>query len=172
MTSSYNPLRMKIEGLLTKWQEKGLPSRSGLESAARELLEWKRAEGITGLWKNPPLMLTATLDDGMGFGLELIHLYADVAGLQVLFLGLLQSPEKILDECRKNLPDLLGLTVLQFDSEEALTKIGHNLPTKTQIIAGGPVFMADPDFAMRAGTHFVAKNVASFLRFLLNFRDC
>jgi len=49
--------------------------------------------------------------------------------------------------------------------------ISKNLPSKTNIIAGGPVFTADPGFARRTGIHFVAKNVAYFIRFLLQFES-
>jgi methanogenic corrinoid protein MtbC1 len=146
-----------------------LPSRSGLEKAAGELREWKVKTGGSGLWDNPPLMITATLDDGLGQGLGVIRMFSETAGLEIIDLGLLVSPEKIITECKKTKPDLLGLTVLQFDSEEDILMISKNLPSKTKIIAGGPVFTADPGFARRTGIHFVAKNVAYFIRFLLQF---
>jgi len=146
-----------------------LPSRSGLEKAAGELREWKVKTSASGLWDIPPLMITATLDDGLGQGLGVIRMFSETAGLEIIDLGLLVAPEKIITECKKNNPDLLGLTVLQFDSEEDILKISKNLPSKTKIIAGGPVFTADPEFAQRTGVHLVAKNVAYFIRFLLRF---
>jgi len=146
-----------------------LPSRSGLEKAAGDLCEWKVKTGVSGLWDTPPLMITATLDDGLGQGLEVIRMFSGTAGLEIIELGLLVTPEKIITSCKKNKPDLLGLTVLQFDSEENILMISNNLPSKTKIIAGGPVFTADPAFARRTGIHFVAKNVADFIRFLLQF---
>jgi len=146
-----------------------LPSRSGLEKAAGELREWKVKTGASGLWNNPPLMITATLDDGLGQGLGVIRMFSETAGLEIIDLGLLVAPEKIIAACKKNNPDLLGLTVLQFDSEEDILMISKNLPSKTKIIAGGPVFTADPEFARRTGIHFTAKNVAHFIRFLLQF---
>jgi methanogenic corrinoid protein MtbC1 len=146
-----------------------LPSRSGLEKAAGELREWKVKTSASGLWDIPPLMITATLDDGLGQGLGVIRMFSETAGLEIIDLGLLVAPEKIITECKKNNPDLLGLTVLQFDSEEDILKISKNLPSKTKIIAGGPVFTADPEFARRTGVHFTAKNVAYFIRFLLQF---
>ena len=146
-----------------------MPSRSGLEKAAGELREWKVKTGASGLWNNPPLMITATLDDGLGQGLGVIRMFSETAGLEIIDLGLLVAPEKIIAACKKNNPDLLGLTVLQFDSEEDILMISKNLPSKTKIIAGGPVFTADPEFARRTGIHFTAKNVAHFIRFLLQF---
>jgi protein O-GlcNAc transferase len=162
-------LREKLEGLSRKWQSKGLPSRSGLEKAAGDLREWKVKTGGSGLWDTPPLMITATLDDGLGHGLEVIRMFSETAGLEIIELGLLVTPDKIIAACKKNKPDLLGLTVLQFDSEENILMISRNLPSKTKIIAGGPVFTADREFARRTGIHFVAKNVAHFIRFLLEF---
>ena len=131
--------------------------------------EWKVKTGASRLWDNPPLMITATLDDGLGQGLEIIRMFSETAGLEIIDLGLLVTPEKIITACEKNNPDLLGLTVLQFDSEEDILMISRNLPSKTKIIAGGPVFTADPEFARRTGIHFTAKNVAYFIRFLLQF---
>jgi methylmalonyl-CoA mutase cobalamin-binding subunit len=164
-------LRAKLDELSSKWQSKGLPSISELEKAAGDLLDWKLKTGCSGLWNIPPLMITATLDDGLGHGLEVIRMFSEVAGLEIIELGLLVTPEKIITECQKNRPDFLGLTVLQFDSEENILMISRNLPSKTKIIAGGPVFKADQEFARRAGIHFSAKNVAYFIRFLLQFES-
>jgi methylmalonyl-CoA mutase cobalamin-binding subunit len=163
-------LRVTLEELAEKWQSHGLPSRSALEKAAGDLRDRKAKTGCTGLWDNPPLMMTATLDDGLGHGLEVIRLFSDVAGLEIIELGLLVTPEKIIAECNKRKPDLLGLTVLQFDSEEDILTVSRNLPSKTKIIAGGPVFTADQGFARRTGIHFAAKNVAYFIRFLLQLQ--
>ena len=69
--------------------------------------------------------------------------------------------------CRDLEPMLLGLTVLQFDTEEDLAFIARNIPATTRIVAGGPVFKADPDLAKRAGIHRVADDAADFLKFLL-----
>lgn len=161
-------LREKLTSLLNEWQETGVPPRHEMESAAVELLQWKNSQGIESLWDNPPLMVTATLDDGLGLGLRLIHQYAEVAGLRVKSLGLFLTPEKIVEECRSLVPDILGMTVLQFTSEEALAYVAQNLPDKTQLIAGGQVLAVDPDLADRIGVHFVAKNAAEFLGYLLS----
>ena len=162
-------LREKLEGLSREWQSKGLPSRSRLEKTAGGLHEWRIKTASSGLWGIPPIMITATLDDGLGHGLEVIRMFSEAAGLEIIDLGLLVTPEKIITACKKNKPDLLGLTVLQFDSEENILMISRNLPERTKIIAGGPVFGADPGFARRTGIHFAVKNVAYFIRFLLQF---
>jgi methylmalonyl-CoA mutase cobalamin-binding subunit len=164
-------LREKLEGLSKKWQSNGLPSRSGLDKTAGDLREWKVKTSCSGLWDIPPLMMTATLDDGLGHGLEVIRMFSEAAGLDIIDLGLLVTPEKIITACKKYKPDLLGLTVLQFDSEENILMISRNLPERTKIIAGGPVFTADREFARRAGIHFAAKNVAYFIQFLLQFES-
>ncbi len=163
-------LRKKIAELLISWKETGMPSRAGYEAAAADLLEWKHSESIPGIWQHPPLMITSTLDDGLGQGLQLIHLFSEIAGLKIRSLGLLCPPDMIIDECITHGPEFLGLTVLQFDSEEDLLKICREIPAHTKIIAGGPVFSGDPDLAERAGVHFVAKNAAAFLGFLLDFK--
>jgi len=146
-----------------------LPSRSGLEKAAGDLRKWKVKTSCSGLWDIPPLMMTATLDDGLGHGLEVIRMFSEAAGLEIIDLGLLVTPENIITACKKYKPDLLGLTVLQFDSEENILMISRNLPERTKIIAGGPVFTGDREFARRTGIHFAAKNVADFIQFLLQF---
>lgn len=159
----------KLDALSKKWQSTGLPSRSGLEKAAGDLHKWKVITGVSGLWDKPPLMLSATLDDGLGHGLEVIRMFSETAGLETIELGLLLTPEKIITSCKNHQPDLLGLTVLQFDSEEDILMISRNLPSKTKIIAGGPVLTADRGFAARAGIHFTAKNAAYFIQYLLQF---
>lgn len=162
-----HPLRERLQSLLQNWRQAGLPPRWQLLNELRDLLEWRQNNQIAGLWAPPPLMLTATLDDGWGHGLEVIELCARLAGVQTEHIGLLQTPGAILDACRRLRPLLLGLTVLQFDSEADLRHIAANLPTPTQIIAGGAPFQIDPDFAERAGVPHVAKNAADFLHFLL-----
>ncbi len=161
-------LREKLSSLLAECGKNGVPPRHEMESEAVELLEWKNSKGIESLWDDPPLMVTATLDDGLGLGLRLIHQYAEVAGLKIKSLGLYLPPEKIVEECRNLVPDILGMTVLQFASEEALTYVAQNLPDKTRLIAGGPVFAVDPDLADRTGVHLVAKNALEFLGFVLS----
>ena len=171
MDTSHALLRQKILDLLDEWEKDGLPSRYEIERAGQDILNWKHSRGIAGLWDRPPLMITATLDDALGQGLALIHLFAEAAGVKIIPLGILQSPDTILAECNRHHPQLLGLTVLRLDAEEDLTYIGHNLSPKTQLIAGGgSIFESYPEIAADARVHFVAKNAAAFLRFLLDFK--
>ncbi len=152
-----------VAGLLAN----GRPARTELTEAVTAIQQWKTEHQVAGLWESPPLMVTATLDDAMGHGLDLINQYAELAGLRVHPLGLLQSAEAIIAACRELEPALLGLTVLQFDSEDDLILIAQNIPATTRIVAGGPVFKADPDFSQRSGIHRVAVDAADFLNFLL-----
>lgn len=158
----------KIRSLTETWSERGLPSRQSIVAIGNELIKWKKDSDVQGLWKQPPLMATATLDDGIGQGLELIHLFSKVAGLQTAFIGLCRTPEDIITACHRYQPDILGLTVLQLDSEPAITHIKKNLPSKTKLIAGGPIFRFDPELAQRSGIDFVASDVGGFLVFLLD----
>ena len=170
MKDSGLALREELERILEMWSKTGVPTRSGFESAAKELIAWREENDIPGLWADSPLFMTATLDDGWGHGLSLIHLYAEVVGLQIEQIGLLQSAEKIVSECHATPPDILGLTVLQFDTEDDLIRVTDSLPLKTIVIAGGPVFAADPDFAQRSGIHYVARNAAHFLKLMLKIK--
>jgi methanogenic corrinoid protein MtbC1 len=88
-------------------------------------------------------------------------------GLKVERVGLLQSPEQILAHCSEHSPQLLGLTVLQFDSEPSLAAITARLKGHTQVIVGGPPFQIEPDLALRTHVDYVARDVADFLDFLL-----
>ena len=156
-----------MEQLVADLKAKGRPARTELAAAVTDIQRWKTEQALAGLWPDPPLMVTATLDDAMGHGLDLIHQYAAAAGMQVNHLGLLQAPDAIVSACRDLEPMLLGLTVLQFDTEEDLEYIARSIPKATKIVAGGPVFKADPDLAGRTGIHRVAADAADFLSFLL-----
>jgi len=160
-------LRDRLTKLATGLLANGRPARTELTTAAADIQAWKTEHQVASLWSVPPLMVTATIDDAMGHGLDLIHQYANLAGLQVHPLGLLQSAEAIIAACREMEPALLGLTVLQFDSEDDLTLIARSIPEMTRIVAGGPLFKADPELAQRAGVHRVAVDAADFLSFLL-----
>ena len=161
-------LRNRLKDLLQTWQTSGVPPRWQLMNTLQDLHAWKDAEHISGLWKPPPMMLTATLDDGWGHGLEVIEQCAAVAGLHVERLGLLKTADDILSACFKLRPRLLGLTMLQFDSEPSLSQITAGVPELTQVLVGGPVFQIDPDLASRTAVHHVAKNVADFLGIVLD----
>lgn len=161
-------LRNALESLSRRWLTQGLPSRSEVLRAADEINEWKRQNGETGIWTATPLLLTATLDDGIGQGIEIIEVFSKTIGLKVKPLGLLQPPEQIVAACLKEEPAFLGLTVLQIDSEDDLAFIGERISPLTRIIAGGPAFKYDAGMAKRCRVNHVAPNVADYIDFLLN----
>lgn len=160
----------KLRALCDEWKESGTPSREKLMVMVEALEQWKSQGGITGLWSDPPLLLTTTLDDGLGQGIEIINCYAKMMGFQVMFLGLMKSPDAIIDACRREKPAMLGVTVLQMDSEDALAYIGRNLPPKAVLIAGGAAFQYDRQMAARCGVTYVAKNVVDFIGYTLKQR--
>ncbi len=160
------PFREKVGQICRQWISDGLPSRQVMESAADMLEQWKRRHGVSGLWKAAPLMLTATLDDGIGQGLSLIERFAAVAGFDVQRIGLLQHPGFIVEKCHILQPAMLGLTVLQLDSDESLAEVGQHRPAATAIVAGGPAFKFDPEMGRRCGVDYIAPNVAYFLDYL------
>ena len=159
--------RVAVGRLASQWLATGLPSRQALDEAAGNLECLRKRLKVNGIWDQPPSMVTATLDDGLGQGLAVIEKYAVAVGIRLVSLGLMQRAEAVIEACRHHQPDFLGLTILQFDSEDDLRCIANHLPRKTRIVAGGPVFDGDPDFADRTGTHYAAKNVADFLRYML-----
>jgi hypothetical protein len=160
-------LRERLNRLIRQWRAEGLPSHQALADEARVLTRWKKEHHVDGLWTDRPTMLTATLDDAIGQGLQTIHGYADVLGIQVTALGLLQKPESILAAVRRRVPDFLGLTILQLDSDSDLCRVGHRLSHKTRLIAGGPVFRFDPEMADRCKVDYVARDVAGFIDYML-----
>lgn len=155
-----------VSDTLARLSAGGKPSRDALMTAARELLQNRRSANLPGFWTTPPLMVTATIDDGFGHGLEVIRRFAEAAGIRTRHLGLLQKPETIIAACKASTPAILGLTVLQFDSEEHLAAIRKAIPSATRMICGGPVFQADRELAGRAGVDFIAKDAARFLELL------
>lgn len=163
-------LRREMRRRLADLRDQGRPSRQDLIETAASVTRWRREQDIGGLWEAAPLMATATLDDAFGHGLELIHRFAEAAGLRLMALGTMQTTATVAAACRRHRPALLGLTVLQFDTEEALTTIRADIPETTRIVAGGPVFAADPDLAARAGIDFVARDAAAFWEYLLDIR--
>jgi methylmalonyl-CoA mutase cobalamin-binding subunit len=165
---SLHAFREAVGSLSGQWLATGLPSRQGLDEAALELERLRERLAVQGIWEHPPAMVTATLDDGLGQGLAIIETFAGVIGIRLISLGLMQTPEAVIHTCLRDRPDFLGLTILHFDTEDDLTAIAKHLPTETRIVAGGPAFKGDPDFAGRTGTHFVANNVADFMRFMLD----
>ena len=170
MDPSIKAFRGVVRRFADEWLSVGIPSREKLDEVARSLDRLRQQSSIPGIWEYRPILATATVDDGLGQGLTVIEVFAEAIGMQIIHLGLMKKPEEIIADCRRYHPDFLGLTVLQFDTEEELLLISESLPGHTRIVAGGPVFTSDPDFAKRTGTHYTAKNVADFLRFMLEMK--
>lgn len=167
MTPSPNRLLTRIQTLLDTWRQTGVPPRATLHETADALLQWRREEGLPGLWKNPPRMLGATLDDGWGHGIQLILKYAEALGVETVFSGLLLTWEQIVAACRAQSTDILGLTVLQLDTEDLLIPLRAHLPSHIKIVAGGPVFAIDPELSERVGIDDVARDAGEFINILL-----
>ena len=167
MPTKIDVLKEKLKELTDQWRESGLPGRQTLMDTAQNLIQWKKDQNLSGLWQHPPVFATATLDDAWGHGLELIETFARVLGMAVVRLGLEKSTQDIIAECLEKKPDYLGMTVLQFDSEDELYDIRHHIPDNTKIIAGGPIFKSDPDIAKRAHLDFVAKDVTAFIDYFI-----
>ena len=169
MEKAITEFRAKLSALIIQWRESGLPGRNQIENAAFELMQWKDSVGIAGIWTHkPPLMVTATLDDGFGNGLQTIHLLAAAVGMPTCFLGLLQSPRRVVQACRTFEAEWLGLTILHFDTDDAIREIVDGLGGTTRIIAGGPVFKMDSGFARQTGIDRVAADLTDFIQFCLD----
>jgi len=161
-------LRRLLEDLSREWIHSGLPSREQVIQAAQTIIRNKQHHSLPGLWPVRPRIITATLDDGIGQGIEIIELFSDALGLEVISLGLMQKPDAILSACHLHAPRYVGLTVLQLDTEDDLMHIGRHLPPSIRLVAGGPAFRYDPDLAARCGVHATPVNVAHFIAFMLS----
>ena len=131
------------------------------------MLDWKTEQQIGGLWERPPQLVTATLDDSIGQGLKMIHLFSEVAGVVVRPLGLMQSSEHIITACHNYKPDMLGLTVLQLDTVEMLDHIAENIPDETHVLVGGPAFKLMPAAQLERKPYHVIHDVAAYVELLL-----
>ena len=142
-------------------------SRAEIFRAGEILLDRKKASSIKGLWQSPPLMVTATLEDAVGQGLTIIHLFSRLAGVDLKPLGLMRTPEEIIHACRQCRPVILGMTILQFHSEEALCEIIENLPAQTRVVVGGPIFKPFSQEELDTKNYLVLNDIRHFLDFLL-----
>ncbi|MEE4263989.1 MAG: cobalamin B12-binding domain-containing protein [Desulfobacteraceae bacterium] len=161
------PLRKHLLDLLATWRREGLPSWTQAYQSGQALLDWKTEQQIGGLWERPPQLVTATLDDSIGQGLKMIHLFSEVAGVVVRPLGLMQSSEHIITACHNYKPDMLGLTVLQLDTVEMLDHIAENIPDETHVLVGGPAFKLMPAAQLERKPYHVIHDVAAYVELLL-----
>ena len=161
-------MRKHLLDLLATWRREGLPSWTQAYQSGQALLGWKTEQKIGGLWERPPQLVTATLDDSIGQGLKMIHLFSEVAGVVVRPLGLMQLSEHIITACHNYQPDMLGLTVLQLDTVEMLDHIAENIPDETHVLVGGPAFKLMPAAELCLKSYRVLNDVAAYLAFLLD----
>lgn len=171
MNENSDLLRHKLSGILDEWQVCDFPSRYEIEASAHELLDWKQANGIISLWDRRVTMLTATLDDALGQGIKIIEMFAEIAGIEVTPLGILQSPDTIIASCTELRPSFLGLTVLRTYAYDDLLHIGKSIPATVKlIVGGGPFLQTETELIEKAGVDFIARDITSFLDFLLAFQ--
>ena len=160
-------MRLIFEDLSQVLQGDTSWSRAEIYRAGEILLDRKDPATAKGIWQSPPLMMTATLDDAIGQGLKIIHLYSRLAGMNVKQLGLMQPPDKIIEACRLSPPDILGLTILQFHSEETLCDLVEHLPSQTKVIVGGPIFTSFSREELDTKKYHVLNTIQHFINFLL-----
>lgn len=170
VTEPITAFRNRFAETVRQLRDTRRPSREALMTAAERLADFRKRSGAPGLWARPPRMAAASLDDGWGHGLEVIRAWAAAAGMEVCHLGLMRDARTVIDACREWRPHLLGMTVLQFDTEDELIRIRREIPATVRIVAGGPLFGADPELAERAGIDFVAADAAAFGEWLLSLR--
>ena len=165
-----NRLQTALVRLCNAWEARGLFSRHRLITVGTQMAQWRRDKNIPGLWPRPPVLATATLDDGIGMGLDLIELYAGVAGMRVERWGLLMEPKDLVEKCKTGCPDLLGLTVLREDAMDLLDEgIAPHMAGVTTILAGGPVFRMLPLSEQKEKPYVILPDLSAFVRYVLSF---
>lgn len=156
-----------IRQLVWQWENEEKPSHESLVQAGKSLCAYREKLGIPGLFDPGLQLYTATLDDAIGKGISVIEALGKGAGLMVTRIGLMAKPSTIISVCSRDKPHLLGLSVLQPDTEEELRRIRDEIPQCTRILAGGPVFSFDPEIKDRAGLDLGATSGTGFLQYLL-----
>ena len=158
--------RREVEQLLHHWQSDGPPPRWRLREQLKDLKANRQTLGIPSLWAVPPAIVTATLDDGWGHGIETVALCARALGMTLHTLGLLVPPSEIAAACRRLRPDFLALTVLQVESKEALQLITDQVSPATQVFVGGALVQSCPQ-AFNRPNLLAASNLTVFVEQLL-----
>jgi methylmalonyl-CoA mutase cobalamin-binding subunit len=162
-------LRTILNELVNQWQNDPTVSWYQIYQVGEKLLAWKTQNRIAGIWKQSPKMITATMDDAIGQGLKMIHLFSRIAGMDIEPLGLMQSKETIIDACNYQLPDFLGMTILQYDTEEILNTIIPQFPKKMCILVGGPIFKMIPENELQHKKYTSFNSICDYLNFLLQY---
>ena len=163
MNTARDTFRSELRKLAECWDIK-CPPRWTMLKTLEELAEKRIKLSIKTVLDRESLILTATIDDGWGLGLELIHKACDVLGLPYRFLGLLLTPEEIIDACGEVQPNFLGLTILHDSSKNTLHRIVSEVPEDTIVFIGGSNFFEEAFFPRRV---IFVPNVAYFIRFFV-----
>lgn len=159
-------MKNDLLNLLRTWESEGIPPRWTLISSLRSLKERREEEGAT-LIERPYLILTATLDDGWGVGLETIHAACEALGIKYVFLGLMVPPELIIQKCAEIQPDMVGLTILHEPSLELLKELDQALPKALPLLVGG-LKIEGGEFSARLRP---VRNVLDFVKIFLKPRE-
>ena len=157
-----------LDEFVTSWQNDPTISWTHIYTVGEKLLAWKTQQNIVGLWRHPPKMITATMDDAIGQGLKMIHLFSRVAGVEIIPLGLMQSKEAIIEACKNQHSDFLGMTILQFDTEEELNAIIQQIPERMEVLVGGPIFKVIPENELLNKKYIPCNSICDYLNFLLH----
>ncbi len=152
--------------MLSFWQKKGLPPRWSLLQELKNLASLRLSMNISHVLPKRVSIVTATIDDGWGMGLEIIHLACDVLGIEYKFIGLMRKPEEILGHLLKEQPRFLGITLLQEDSIPLLQYIHDSTPEDLLILAGGPAFKNGLKEETMERLRIIA-NVKEFIEFMI-----
>ncbi|MEJ5299511.1 MAG: cobalamin-dependent protein [Thermodesulforhabdaceae bacterium] len=149
------------------WEKSGIPPRWSLLEELKKLQSLRISLGLSSICENPPRLITATLDDGWGLGIEVIHMACNALGIPYNFLGLMKTPEEIVDACASDPPDIVGVTVIQEDSAEELLRLRRLLQPNILILAGGPG-LKDPAEISHENNLIIVKNVSHFIRMIID----
>ncbi len=127
-----------LEERLRRWRAQGLPPRWSLLQELQELVALRSSLGVRHPLGRFLHLLTATLDDGWGMGIDMIHHACGVLGLSYRFVGLAKTPEEVVLHCRGERPDVVALTVLLDDTVAMVKHLRAILPGSIPLFVGGP----------------------------------
>jgi len=160
--------RKKLEKTLNEWHLHGVPPRYELRSVISDLRNWRENVGVSSLWDQPPLMVSATLDDGWGLGIETIESCARAVGICVYSIGLMIPAQDLIRTCHEMRPDLLALTMLHSDTEPVLEQVCTAVAGMSRVVVGGAGAAGNPRLEQRLDI-MVAKDISDFLELLLSW---
>ena len=167
MKNTLNDFITSVKEKLESWDKSGIPTRWTLLEELKGLQNLRLSLGLNSIIGNPPRLLTTTLDDSWGLGLDVIHLACDALGIPYTFIGLMKTPEEITASYTPNLHDAVGITVIQENSVEKLLHLRRLLPQNISILAGGPglKYMLEIPSGEKL---IIVKNVVHFIKIILD----